>query len=88
MPPLLEKIAEAIPSSRGNASDRKLYVETNTEPSEAQTTAGNYKKAKIRWNGLILVIENPKGSTRRGVSADGKPWANLMKHHYGYFRSD
>jgi len=54
------------------------------EPTEAQIKAGNYKKSDvIELNGVKVVIENPRGSVRRGVGADGKPWETKMAHHYG-----
>lgn len=54
------------------------------EPTPAQIKAGNYKKSDvIEMNGVKVVIENPKGSVRRGVGADGTPWETTMKHHYG-----
>ncbi|MFG6179718.1 hypothetical protein ACGTN6_21030, partial [Halomonas sp. THAF12] len=33
--------------------------ETNTEPTPAQAEAGNYRKGKVRLNGLEIAIENP-----------------------------
>jgi len=59
--------------------------ETNTSPTEAQAEAGNYKKGRYSWQGLTIAIENPKGSTRSGVSEDGKVWSTKMKWDYGYF---
>ncbi len=53
--------------------------ETDTEPTDAQKEAGNYKKGRAAWKGLTLVIENPKGSVR-----SGKDWQITMKDHYGY----
>jgi len=53
---------------------------TDTNPSEAQAEAGNYRKGKYSWQGLTIVIENPKGSIRSG---DG--WEIEMQHDYGYF---
>lgn len=54
------------------------------EPTEAQIKAGNYKKSDvIELNGVKVKIENPAGSVRRGVGADGKPWETKMVHHYG-----
>lgn len=53
------------------------------EPSEAQIEAGNYKKGHVNVAGFDISIENPKGSTRRGTSEDGKAWESTMQHHYG-----
>jgi hypothetical protein len=67
-------------------SDGSLWKDVNHEPTEAQQEAGNYKKGHIRMHGLMISIENPKGSTRTGVNSDGKRWENVMAHHYGYIR--
>ena len=56
------------------------------EPTQAQKEAGNYAKGHIRVAGLDISVENPAGSTRSGVDADGKAWQNQLAHHYGYIR--
>jgi Inorganic Pyrophosphatase len=33
--------------------------------------------------GIKVNVENPKGTTRRGIGKDGKPWETLMQHSYG-----
>lgn len=58
---------------------------TDTNPSDAQKEAGNYRKGKVDLFGLSISIENPKGSERRGTDANGKAWSVTMDHHYGYF---
>lgn len=58
----------------------------NTRPTEAQKEAGNYRKGHLKLHGLDISIENPYGSQRQGVSADGKPWAVAVPYHYGYVR--
>lgn len=58
----------------------------NHNPSEAQKEAGNYAKDKLHFQGLAITIENAKGSTRRGVGKDGKPWACVVPYNYGYIR--
>jgi len=67
------------------ADIQEAASKTNTEPTEQQKETGRYKKGKTDWNGLQLVIENPKGSVRFGKSKDGKAWSTEMKDHYGYF---
>lgn len=57
-----------------------------TEPTEAQKAAGNYKMEHRRVDGYNISIENAKGSVRRGTGADGKPWETLMHNDYGYIR--
>lgn len=56
------------------------------EPTEAQIEAGNYRKGHINFQGLDISIENPRGSTRKGVSPEGKPWETELTHHYGYIK--
>jgi len=55
------------------------------EPTQAQKEAGNYKKGHIRFQGLEIAVENPRGAERSGTDESGKKWSVKMKHHYGYF---
>lgn len=64
--------------------DEELKVDTN--PSEAQKEAGNYKKGHIKINGFDVTIENPAGSVRSGKDASGKEWSQVMNNTYGYIR--
>lgn len=61
--------------------------EVNTEPTDAQKEAGNYKKGHVKIDGYDISIENPKGSVRRGTSPDGTQWETQMNNDYGYIRS-
>lgn len=56
------------------------------QPSEAQITAGNYKKDHITIQGLRISIENPKGSVRSGRDDDGNEWSTKMRNDYGYIK--
>ncbi|MBW5800689.1 LPD38 domain-containing protein [Halomonas elongata] len=56
---------------------------TDTDPTPAQTEAGNYRKGKVQLEGLDIAIENPTGSTRRGTDDQGRQWESTMAHHYG-----
>ncbi|UKK52167.1 hypothetical protein L6472_06185 [Prevotella sp. E13-17] len=71
-------------SRRFSARLQKAVNETNTEPSEAQKEAGNYKKGHLSFGGYHYTIENPAGGKRRGTDANGKAWESEMKHTYGY----
>lgn len=64
--------------------DEELKVDTN--PSEAQKEAGNYKKGHIKINGFDVSIEQPVGSVRSGKDASGKEWSQIMNNTYGYIR--
>ena len=66
------------------AAIRRAERETDTDPSEAQAKAGNYRKGRVRVHGLDVAIENPKGSTRRGRDADGTEWEVEQPATYGY----
>jgi len=63
---------------------REAAEYTESDPTDAQIKAGNYKKGRFTWNGMPIVIENPRGSTRRGVSSSGEIWRQEMTAHYGY----
>lgn len=60
--------------------------ETDTNPTDAQKAAGNYKKGHIQVGTFNVTIENPKGSVRSGVDANGKKWQTTMNNTYGYIR--
>ncbi len=60
--------------------------EVDTNPSDAQKEAGNYKKGHLSLDGHNITIENPKGSVRRGVGADGNAWETTLHNDYGYIR--
>ena len=61
-------------------------AETDTNPTDGQKEAGNYKKGHVRVGAFDITIENPKGSVRSGVDANGKPWQTTMNNTYGYMR--
>jgi ATP-dependent protease ClpP protease subunit len=65
---------------------KKAEELTNTDPTDGQKSGGNYKKGKFIIKGLKISVENPAGSTRSGISKDGKMWVNKMPFTYGYFR--
>lgn len=64
--------------------DEELKVDTN--PTEAQKEAGNYKKGHIKINGFDVTIEQPAGSVRSGKDVNGKEWSVTMSNTYGYIR--
>ena len=61
-------------------------ADVNTNPTEAQKEAGNYKKGHVQVGTFDITIEQPEGSIRRGTDADGKQWESKMHNTYGYFR--
>ena len=69
-------------SSKIEAASAKV----NTEPTEAQKEAGNYKKGHVQVGTFDITIEQPQGSVRKGTDADGKHWESKMNNTYGYIR--
>lgn len=65
---------------------KKEESKVDTNPTEAQKEAGNYKKGHIKVDGFNVTIEQPKGSIRRGKDANGKEWETEMHNTYGYIR--
>lgn len=58
--------------------------ETETNPTESQKKAGNYKKGHLTFGGYNFTVETPKGVTRSGKDEHGKPWSVTMHDTYGY----
>lgn len=72
---------------KGTKFSEKLQnaiAETETEPTEAQKKAGNYKKGHLSFGGYDFTVETPKGVTRSGKDEQGKPWSVTMHDTYGY----
>ena len=61
-------------------------AEVNTNPTDAQKEAGNFKKGHVQVGTFDITIEQPQGSIRRGKDANGKKWESKMHNTYGYFR--
>ena len=79
--------AERVAAEHQSYQDRKTEeAKVDTNPTEAQKEAGNYKKGHIKIDGLDITIEQPKGSIRRGTDANGKQWESEMHNTYGYIR--
>ncbi|MEC7119084.1 MAG: hypothetical protein VXW65_04155, partial [Pseudomonadota bacterium] len=57
------------------------------EPTDQQKKAGMYQMGEFSISGLTIKIENPEGSVRSGVTADGVAWETQLQHHYGYITS-
>ncbi|MBE0425779.1 MAG: hypothetical protein IBX72_03925 [Nitrospirae bacterium] len=89
---VIEGVKETFPMRYREILDKKAHeaatspLNIRPEPTEAQKEAGNYKKGHIAIQGLDISIENPKGSTRSGVTAEGRKWETEVKSHYGYIR--
>ena len=81
---------DVMPSGKGDSPlSEKIATasaEVNTEPTEAQKEAGNYKKGHVQVGTFDITIEQPQGSVRKGTDADGKQWESKMNNTYGYIR--
>ena len=69
-----------------SAKIKTASADVNTEPTEAQKEAGNYKKGHGQVGTFDITIEQPEGSVRKGTDANGKQWESKMHNTYGYFR--
>ncbi len=69
-----------------SAKIKTASADVNTNPTEAQKEAGNYKKGHVQVGTFDVTIEQPQGSVRKGTDANGKQWESKMHNTYGYFR--
>lgn len=74
---------EGEPQARAHGG-RVVAANINHNPTEAQKRSGAYAKDHVNIHGLNITIENARGSKRRGVDKDGKPWEAVLPTHYGY----
>lgn len=77
---------EPVKEETLSAQIEAASAEVNTEPTEAQKEAGNYKKGHVQVGTFDITIEQPQGSVRKGTDADGKQWESKMNNTYGYIR--
>lgn len=84
----LQEVADYIDGKQQplSAKIETASADVNTEPTEAQKEAGNYKKGHVQVGTFDITIEQPHGSVRKGTDANGKKWESKMHNTYGYFR--
>ncbi len=85
----LQEKSGKILDTEGGALSTKIETasaDVNTNPTEAQKEAGNYKKGHVRVGGFDISIEQLQGSVRKGTDTDGRQWENKMHNAYGYIR--
>ena len=73
-----------VENARLQSSIEAAEAETNTNPTDGQKEAGNYKKGHVKVAGFNISIEQPRGSVRSGTDANGKKWSVTMNNTYGY----
>lgn len=62
-------------------------LKARRNPAPLVTTEKHHPEPKLRrFAGLEILVENPKGSIRSGVSKSGKRWAVKMTADYGYLK--
>lgn len=81
-----EKSSENKGETSLSAKIEAASAEVNTDPTEAQKEAGNYKKGHVQVGTFDITIEQPQGSVRKGTDTDGKQWESKMHNTYGYIR--
>ena len=86
LPMLIDEINRLEGKQTIQSAVESASAQVNTEPTPAQAEAGNYKKGHVRIGEFDITIENPAGSVRKGVDADGKEWSNTMANTYGYIK--
>lgn len=77
----LDKIDRAL-----NLLNKKTPLTYDQAIKELKTNDGFPIEQIIKFQGLNIVIENKKGTTRSGIDSDGNAWEIEMKFPYGYVR--
>jgi phage-related protein (TIGR01555 family) len=71
-------------------------VQSSINPSVDASTYGgkqivghmdSAKLPRMKVGGMVLCIENPRGSVRKGKTLDGRSWAAKMPNHYGFIKN-
>lgn len=86
---MLSESKDSKLSLKSNELGEKIIAaekEIDPNPTEAQKEAGNYKKGHVQIGTFNVTIENPKGSVRSGIDAEGNKWETTMHNTYGYIR--
>ncbi len=85
---LIGAFVMAIARRRHEVSERiaAAEAEVDVNPTDAQKEAGNYKKGHVQVGTFNITIEQPRGSIRSGVDANGEKWETEMQNTYGYIR--
>ncbi len=57
------------------------YTDSGTNHGDRER--GAYRKGRVRIQGLVIAIENPRLTIRQGTSPDGTYWSSILKWDYG-----
>ena len=85
-PPMGDGTRESPVQVQAPAHVEQAEAQVDTQPTDGQKEAGNYRMGHITVQGLPITIENPKGSVRSGTDKTGRPWSNTIHHTYGYIK--
>jgi phage-related protein (TIGR01555 family) len=75
------------PGTKSRVRPSTVGVHQYVGPAAEDAMDWNPRKLpKMRFDGLSLAIENPRGTVRSGMDMNGSTWRTKMAHHYGYIR--
>jgi phage-related protein (TIGR01555 family) len=74
------------PSVKPSTSGSIMRSVNSEDGGEVVRAMPLHRMPKLRWNGLNLFIENPRGTVRVGTDITGKEWAQEMPDHYGFIK--
>lgn len=80
-PTFQEKIAAIVGGWEEDPRQKNLKVTLGPPPKKNRSKFPF--QGTIDFQGLKIMVENPKGTFREGTDASGKHWKTLMKAHYG-----
>ena len=66
--------------------DYELILKVHRMPEEGVVFKDRKLQGRTEFQGLLISIENRRGSVRSGTDPDGKPWQTKMFLPYGYIR--
>ena len=80
-------ISRTPTESASDAALRKKLDEagrnTNPKPTVKEAEAETYQMGEADINGIVTIVETPRGEVRQGKDKTGKPWHVVLKHDYG-----
>lgn len=89
------QIPEGMDIAPGSNNNHARTTRPSVQPSVNGNVAGAgqvvgaqdvAKLPKMKVGGMVICVENPKGSIRKGQTVDGSQWANKMPNHYGFIK--
>jgi hypothetical protein len=75
------RVLASVIDGRGSVEANVFQLKSKKELDAARKLEG-----RTEFRGLDISIETDKGSVRKGIGKDGKPWEVKMTYPYGYIR--